>query len=68
MTNINLGVGQTSFRHRGNSMVQPGLQQMPPGLQQSGIQPAQLQQPIYNQIQQQPLPPYNSNGPQIGPR
>ena len=49
-------------------MINQGLPQLQQGLQQGGIQPAQLQQPIYNQMQQQPLPPYNINGPQIGPR
>ena len=57
---------QSSFRHRGNSMVQPNMQPVPQVLQQSGIPSVQLQQPIYNQIQQ-PLPGYNS-APQLGPR
>lgn len=60
--------GQTSFRHRGDPVGQQNFQQIPGILQQNGIQQSQLQQPIYNQIQQQPLAPYNINGPQIGPR
>ena len=61
-------VGQTSFHHRGSPVAPQNMQQIPTMIQQNGIQPGQMQQPIYNQIQQQPLSPYNINGPQIGPR
>ena len=62
--NFNL-IDQSSFHHRGNTLVQQNLQQrMPSVLQQGGIPPAQLQQPAYNQMQPQ-LQPYGS---QMGPR
>ena len=62
LIDYDIGAGQTAFRHRGSPIIQQGLQQMSPMLQQSGIQSAQMQQPIYNKFQQQPY------GPQIGPR
>ena len=64
----NLAQVQTSFLHRGSPVGQQNIPLNPNLIPQNGMQPGQLQLPIYNQLSQPALSPYNINGAQMGPR
>ena len=65
----NLAPVQTSFLHRGSPVGQQNIPLNPNLIPQNGMQPGQLQLPMYNQLSQQNiLSPYNINSAQMGQR